>query len=89
MNGLMSPTNDVILLRKSRARVRGSTLDRKISALSMLQVGRGSNLSSSRLISSGGASSVVGFQAQITNRTTERPTSKQSQLTGPEVDAEF
>ena len=59
----MSPTNDVILFRKSRARVSGSTLYPKISSLSLLQVGRGSYLSSSKLISSGGASSPVGFQA--------------------------
>ena len=85
----MRPTNDVILFRKSRARVRGSTLYRKISLLSLLQVGRGSYLSSSRLISRGGALSLVGFQAQIANRTTESPTSKQSQLTGPKDDAEF
>ena len=83
MNGLMSPTNDVILFRKSRARVRGSTLYAKISPLSLLQVGRGSYLSSSRLISSGGASSDLGFDAQIANRATKSPTSKQSQLTGP------
>ena len=89
LNGLISPTNEVILFRKSRARVRGSTLYFRISSLSLLQVGRGSYLSSSRLISSGGASSLAGFQPQIANRTTESPASKQSQLTGPKVDAEF
>ena len=89
LNGLMRPTNEVIIFRKSRARVRGSTLYFKIYALSLLQVGRGSYLSSLRLISSGGASSLEGFQAQIANRITESPASKQSQLTGPKVDAEF
>ena len=78
-----------MLFRNSRARVRGSTLYRKISLLSLLQVGRGSYLSSSNLISSGGASSLVGFHAQIANRTTESPTSKLGQLTGPEVEAKF
>ena len=87
LNGFMSPTNDVILFRKSRARARGSTLYSEISSLYLLQVGRGSYVSSSRLISSGSASSVVGFHAQIANQTTESPASKQSQLT--EVDAEF
>ena len=85
LNGLMSPANDVIIFRKSSARVRGSTLDSKISSLYLLQVGRGSYLSSSRMISNGGASSFGGFQAQFANRITESPASKQSQLTGPEV----
>ena len=85
----MSPANDVIIFRKSRARVRGSTLYRKISSLSLLQVGRGLCWSSLRIISKGGASSPVGFQAQIANRITESPTSKQSQLTGPTLDVEF
>ena len=85
----MSPANDVITFRKSRARVRGSTLYRKISSLSLLQVGRGLRSSSLRRISKGGALSLVGFQAQIANRITESPTSKQSQLTGPLFDVEF
>ena len=89
MNDLMSPTNDVILFRKFRARVIGSTLYFKISVLSPLQVQKGSYLSSSRLIFSGGASSLDGFQAQIDIRITESPVSKQGQLTRPEVYAEF
>ena len=88
-SGSNGPTNDVILFRKSRARVRGSTLYSKISASSLLQLGRGSYSSSLRLISCGGASSLKGFQDQIANRTSESPASKQSQLTRPKVDAEF
>ena len=71
---------------------RSSERDRKISSLSLLQVGRWlcSYLSSLRIISSGGgASSLVGFQAQITNRITESPASEQSQLMGPIVDVEL
>jgi hypothetical protein len=89
LNGSTSPANDVIIFRKSGARVRGSTLYCKMSSLSLLQVGSGLYLSSSRIISSGGASSLVGFQAQIANRITESPDSKQSQLTGLMFDVEF
>jgi hypothetical protein len=40
LNGSMSPANDVIILRKSRARVRGSTLYRKMSSLSFVASGK-------------------------------------------------
>ena len=84
--GSIRPANDVTIFKEIlRSGKRKHPCIVKCPRYLLLQVGRILCSSCSRIISNGGASSFVGFQAQIANRITERPTSKQtrSQLTGP------